>query len=81
MIPAFVRLYNNRGACLAGVVIDTALIEGVAVMATGAWLDIAADGLERNGNPNVLSVDIGTSQLTQGPSALSVLVQVEKWSA
>ncbi len=76
-----VRLYNNRGACLAGVVIDTALIEGVAAMATGAWLDIAADGLERNGNPNVLSVDIGTSQLAQGPSALSVLVQVEKWSA
>ena len=37
------------------------------------------DGIERGGNPNVLSLDIGTSSLTQGPSALSVLVQVEKW--
>ena len=74
------RLYNERGACLAGVVLDAGLVEGVVVMATGAWLDLASDGLERNGNPNVLSLDTGTSSLTQGPSALSVLVEVEKWS-
>ena len=73
------RLYNERGACLAGVVLDAGLVEGVVVMATGAWLDVAPDGPERNGNPNVLSLDTGTSSLTQGPSALSVLVEVEKW--
>ena len=42
-------------------------------MATGAWFDPApADGEpERHGNPNVLTLDIGTSRLTQGPSALT----------
>jgi biotin/methionine sulfoxide reductase len=73
-----VRVHNDRGACLAGVVPDDALLPGVVVMATGAWFDPALDGVERGGNPNVLSQDIGTSSLTQGPSALSVLVEVEK---
>ena len=73
------RLFNARGACLAGVVFDDSLMPGVVVMATGAWFDPGPDGVERGGNPNVLSLDIGTSSLTQGPSALSVLVQVEKW--
>ena len=73
------RVRNDRGACLAGVCIDPSLMRGVAFIATGAWYDPAADGLERNGNPNVLSLDIGTSRLAQGPSALSVLVEIEKW--
>jgi len=47
-------------------------------MATGAWFDPDGDALERHGNPNVLTLDIGTSRLTQGPSALSVLVEVER---
>ena len=73
------RVFNHRGACLAGVALDAALMPGVAVMATGAWFDPAPDGVERGGNPNVLSLDIGTSSLTQGPSALSVLVEVSRW--
>jgi biotin/methionine sulfoxide reductase len=50
-------------------------------MATGAWFDPAndAEAPERHGNPNVLTLDIGTSKLSQGPSALSVLVDVERW--
>ena len=74
-----VRVFNARGACLAGVRVEAGVMQGVAVMATGAWYDPAADGLERNGNANVLCLDIGTSRLTQAPSALSALVQVEKW--
>ncbi len=74
-----VRVHNNRGACLAGVRIDDSVMAGVVVMATSAWFDPAADGPERNDNPNVLSRDVGTSRLAQGPSALSVLVDVEKW--
>jgi len=27
----------------------------------------------------VLTIDIGTSKLSQGPSALSVLVDIERW--
>ncbi len=75
-----VRVFNHRGACLAGVALDAGLMPGVVVMATGAWFDPAPDGLERGGNPNVLSLDVGTSSLTQGPSALSVLVQVTRWT-
>jgi len=66
--------------------IDAGVLPGVIVMATGAWYDPDDDAgadaqhLERHGNPNVLSFDLGTSKLTQGPSALSVLVEVEKWS-
>ncbi len=73
------RIYNDRGACLAGVRLDGGLLRGVALIATGAWYDPAADGLERSGNPNALSRDIGTSRLTQGSSALSLLVEIEKW--
>ena len=52
-------------------------------MATGAWFDPAAtpDEPERHGNPNVLTLDIGTSRLAQGPSALTALVEIERWTA
>ncbi len=77
-----VRVYNDRGACLAGVEIDPGVVPGVVVMATGAWYDPVESGdqpLDRHGNPNLLSFDAGTSMLAQGPSALSVLVDVEAW--
>jgi biotin/methionine sulfoxide reductase len=78
-----VRVFNDRGACLAGVEIDVRVIPRVVSMATGAWYDPADGGpqaLERHGNPNVLAEDRGTSKLAQGPSALSVLVEVEKFT-
>jgi biotin/methionine sulfoxide reductase len=77
-----VRVFNERGACLAGAVLDDGVMPQVAVMATGAWFDPAdeSDAPERHGNPNVLTRDIGTSRLTQGPSALSVLVDIERWT-
>ncbi len=75
------RIRNGRGACLAGVSLDPNVMPGVAVIATGAWFDPAPDGLERAGNPNVLAPDIGTSRLAQGPSALSLLVEIETWTA
>jgi biotin/methionine sulfoxide reductase len=78
-----VRLFNDRGACLAGAVLDPAVMPGVAAMATGAWFDPSPDGerLELHGNPNVLTQDVGTSRLAQGPSALTALVEVECWRA
>jgi biotin/methionine sulfoxide reductase len=56
---------------------------GVAVMATGAWFDPgAAEGEpERHGNPNVLTLDIGTSPLAQATSAQTALVEIERWNA
>ncbi len=74
-----VRVFNDRGACMAAAVLTEDVMAGVAVMSTGAWFDPQDSSLERHGNPNVLTVDIGTSPLTQGPSPLSALVQVAKW--
>jgi biotin/methionine sulfoxide reductase len=34
--------------------------------------------LDKHGNPNVLTLDKGTSRLAQGPSAHSALVEIEK---
>src|ERR1700738_70830 len=78
-----VRVFNARGACLAGAVLDAGVMPGVAVMATGAWFDpsAAAGEPERHGNPNVLTLDIGTSPLAQGTSALTALVEVERFTA
>ena len=74
-----VRIFNDRGACLGGAQLSGDLLRGVVVMPTGAWFDPQGAALERHGNPNVLTVDVGTSRLAQGPSALSALVQVERW--
>jgi biotin/methionine sulfoxide reductase len=78
-----VRVFNSRGACLAGAVIDPDVMPGVVVMATGAWFDPAAAGdePERHGNPNVLTMDIGSSPLAQATSALTALVEVERFEA
>jgi biotin/methionine sulfoxide reductase len=75
-----VRVANERGECLAGAVLDDGVREGVAVMATGAWYSATPSGLELAGNPNVLARDVGTSRLAQGPSALSLLVEVERYT-
>ena len=77
-----VRLFNDRGACLAGAVVDADVMPGVVVMATGAWFDPpSAEGEpERHGNANVLTLDIGSSPLAQGTSALTALVEIERWT-
>ncbi|TWP32015.1 molybdopterin-dependent oxidoreductase [Leekyejoonella antrihumi] len=78
------RVFNDRGACLAGVLVDDAVRPGVVQLSTGAWFDPAepstAGSLERHGNPNVLTLDKGTSRLAQGPSAHTTLVDVERWT-
>jgi biotin/methionine sulfoxide reductase len=73
-----VRVFNDRGACLAGVHLSDDLLQGVAVLHTGAWYD-PVDGMCIHGNPNTLTQDVGTSRLGQGPSAQSCLVQIEMW--
>jgi biotin/methionine sulfoxide reductase len=79
-----VRVFNARGACLAGAVVTDAIAPGVLQMQTGAWYDPDAPGaigaLDRHGNPNVLTLDKGTSRLAQGPSANTTLVEVARWT-
>ncbi len=51
----------------------------VAVSLLARGEEEALEGTCLHGNPNVLTRDLGTSQLAQGPSAQTCLVQVEKW--
>ncbi|MEM7744318.1 MAG: molybdopterin-dependent oxidoreductase [Pseudomonadota bacterium] len=76
-----VKVFNERGACLAGVRLDPKIRRHVAQLSTGAWFDPAEAGAEKpfckHGNPNVLTRDRGTSRIGQGPSAHSCLVEIE----
>jgi biotin/methionine sulfoxide reductase len=77
-----VRVFNDRGACLAGLVLDTDIARGVVQMSTGAWFS-PVEGVEpvlcAAGNVNVLTPDVPSSRLSQGCSGSRVLVQVERW--
>lgn len=75
-----VRIFNARGACLAGLRLDEGLRRDCIVLPTGAWFD-PQDGLEVHGNPNVLTIDAGCSGLSQGNIAHTALVRVEVWTA
>jgi biotin/methionine sulfoxide reductase len=76
-----VRLFNERGACLAAVRVTDGIRAGVVQLPTGAWYD-PADPMEDaplcvHGNPNVLTRDVGTSALAQGCTGQLTTVQVE----
>lgn len=77
-----VRVFNDRGAFLAGLVVADHLRPGVVQISTGAWYDPAEGGkpgsLEKHGNPNVVTLDRGSSRLAQSTMVQTVLVQVEK---
>ena len=79
-----VRVFNDRGACLAGVVLDDQLRRSVVQLSTGAWYDpedpADPDAMCVHGNPNVLTADVGTSALAQGCTGAHVLVEVEKFT-
>ncbi|MGO4567973.1 molybdopterin-dependent oxidoreductase [Rhizobium sp. 2YAF20] len=76
-----VRVYNDRGACLASAQITEGLLQGVTVIATGAWFDptewTPGNILEKHGNPNAVTIDAPASKLSQATVAQSCLVQVE----
>jgi biotin/methionine sulfoxide reductase len=78
-----VRVFNDRGSCLAGAVLDDRLRLQVVQLSTGAWYDPAdpadPDAMCVHGNPNVLTADTGTSTLARGCTGAHVLVQVEKF--
>jgi biotin/methionine sulfoxide reductase len=79
-----VRVFNDRGSCLAGAVVTDAVRPSVVQLATGAWYDpldpADPDAMCVHGNPNVLTFDRGTSRLAQGCSGQHALVQVEPWT-
>ena len=78
-----VLLKNKIGSCLAGLVLDDSMKQGVVQLATGAWFDpqkVTGHGrLCVHGNPNVLVPDKGTSALSQGSSGQHSLVNISLW--
>lgn len=80
-----VRLYNDRGACLAGAVLSQALRPGVVQLSTGAWYDpedpIADNPICVHGNPNVLTRDAGTSKLAQGCTGQLTAIEIERFES
>ncbi|WP_208719740.1 molybdopterin-dependent oxidoreductase [Amycolatopsis circi] len=75
-----VKVSNRRGACVAAVRTTDGVRPGVVVMATGGWYDPENPGepgsLDLQGNPNVLTPDLGTSRLAQASSAQTCLVRI-----
>lgn len=72
-----VRVFNDRGSCFAVAAIDDGLHPGVAVLPTGSTFD-PLNGQDRNSNPNVLTRDVGTSEIGQGCAAQSCLVEIAR---
>jgi biotin/methionine sulfoxide reductase len=77
-----VRLWNARGQCLASAKVVSDIRPGVVVLPTGAWYDPADDSdnaLDLAGNPNVLTLDKGSSSFGQGCAAHTCLVSIEPY--
>jgi biotin/methionine sulfoxide reductase len=77
-----VRIFNDRGACLAAAVVSDRIRPNVVRLSTGAWFDPAGGGanrpLEKHGNPNAVTLDMPASKLSQGCMAQTCLVDVER---
>ena len=78
-------MFNNRGSCLAALRLSDDLRPGVVKLSTGAWFDPSSwrasgpGNTEKHGNPNVLTLDIGASSLSQGCIAQTCLVEIERF--
>lgn len=76
-----IRIFNDRGACLASARLSNEIRQGVIQLPTGAWYDPHVDAQGRalciHGNPNVLTRDQGTSSLAQGCSGQLTAVDFE----
>lgn len=79
-----VLIRNDRGSCLAGLIVSDAVRAGVVQLAAGAWYDPDPDPDDpsfcRHGNPNALTADRPSSALSQGTTAQHALVEVERWN-
>ncbi|WP_300584181.1 molybdopterin-dependent oxidoreductase [Marivita sp.] len=73
-----VRVFNARGSCRARLSVSDEIQSGVVALPTGAWFGDPGGNIDQDGNPNVLTRDVGTSRLGQGCSAHTALVEVSK---
>ena len=79
-----VRVFNDRGQVLAGAVVSDMVMEGVAQLQEGGWYDPLNPGeantLDKYGDANVLTPDIGTSKLAQGNCGQTIIGDIEKYT-
>ena len=76
------RVYNDRGQLLAGAHVSDNFPSGVVRIFEGAWyspLDETIGAIDTYGDPNTLTMDVGTSSLSQAPSANTCQVEIEKF--
>lgn len=52
-----VEVFNDRGTCVAPVYVTERCMPGVVVLHEGAWMDLDANGIDRSGNPDFLTLD------------------------
>ncbi|MHC6526939.1 trimethylamine-N-oxide reductase TorA [Vibrio proteolyticus] len=78
-----VRVFNGRGQLLAGAVLSDSYPRGVIRIEEGAWygpLNEKEGAICTYGDPNTLTLDIGSSELAQATSANTCIVDFEKFS-
>lgn len=73
-----VEIFNSRGVCLARAEISEDIYPQALSLETEAWLTLDENGRELLGNPNVLTRDIGSSELAQGSTAHTARVDIRK---
>ncbi len=52
-----VEVWNDRGKVVVPVYVTERVMPGVAVLHEGAWLDLDENGIDRSGNPDMLTLD------------------------
>ncbi len=74
-----VEVFNDRGLCLSAARVTDDVMPGVTRLSTGAWFDYDfQSGIEKHGNPNTLTRDAGASELSQGCTAQTCLVDIRR---
>ncbi len=77
-----VRVFNDRGQLLAGAVLSDSYPRGVIRIEEGAWygpLTEKVGAICTYGDPNTLTLDLGTSELAQATSANTCIADFEKF--
>ncbi|WP_114765401.1 trimethylamine-N-oxide reductase TorA [Vibrio rhodolitus] len=77
-----VRVFNDRGQLMAGAVLTDSYPRGVIRIEEGAWygpLNEKEGAICTYGDPNTLTLDIGSSELAQATSANTCIVDFEKF--
>ncbi|MFD0966062.1 trimethylamine-N-oxide reductase TorA [Seminibacterium arietis] len=78
-----VRVYNDRGQAIVGAHLSDDYPTGVVRLQEGAWyspLDEKIGSIDTYGDPNTMTLDIGSSDLAQAVSANTCLVNIEKFN-